>query len=159
MAILEYRARTAESPAHSGPDSRPALGVAGRVLLELDPRTLLENPLNPREELGDVSAEAASMRECGVLEPLIMVPVDHAVGDADGDGAVGERRYMVMCGHRRRAAAMEAGLATVPCDVRPEYAGRSSEQPADMLAENLHRRDLTAVEEAGGYAQLAMFEG
>ena len=149
MAILEYRARTAESPAHSGPDSRPALGVAGRVLLELDPRTLLENPLNPREELGDVSAEAASMRECGVLEPLIVVPVQ-----IDGDA-----RHMILFGHRRRAAAMEAGLATVPCDVRPEYAGRSSEQPADMLAENLHRRDLTAVEEAGGYAQLAMFEG
>jgi ParB family chromosome partitioning protein len=50
-------------------------------------------------------------------------------------------------------------LATVPCDVRPEYADRAPEQLADMLAENLHRRELSGVEEAGGYAQLSMFEG
>jgi ParB family chromosome partitioning protein len=121
------------------------------VLIDVDPRDLHENPLNPREDLGDLSAEAASMREIGVLQPLIVVPA--------ADDAGGQQRYMVLFGHRRRAAAIEAGLATVPCDVRPEYAGLSPEQLADMLAENLHRRDLTGVEEAGGYAQLAMFDG
>ena len=135
----------------------PVLAEAGRLLLELDPRDLLDNPLNPRDDLGDVSETAESMREVGVLEPLIVVPVD-SDGGAD-TGRPGRVRYMVMFGHRRRAAAIEAGLATVPCDVRPEYAGRSPEQLADMLAENLHRRDLSAVEEAGGYAQLAMFDG
>ena len=46
--------------------------------------------------------------------------------------------YMLIFGHRRRAAAVKAGLATVSCDVRAEYAGKSAEQIADMLAENLH---------------------
>jgi ParB/RepB/Spo0J family partition protein len=122
---------------------------AGRTLLELDPRELLDNPLNPRADVGDVSAEAASMRECGVLEPLIVVPVQ----------VDGRARHMVLFGHRRRAAAIEAGLPTVPCDVRPEYADRAPEQLADMLAENLHRQELSGVEEAGGYAQLSMFDG
>ncbi len=66
---------------------------------------------------------------------------------------------MLLFGHRRRAAAIEAGLATVPCDVRADYAGKSAEQIADMLAENLHRRDLTGLEEAAGYEQLSMFDG
>lgn len=122
------------------------MSVLGRLLFELDPRVLLDNPLNPRTELGDVSAEAASMRECGVLEPLIVVP-------APGN------KFMILRGHRRRVAAIEAGLATVPCDVRPEYVDLPPEQLADMLAENLHRQDLSALDEAGGYAQLAMFDG
>ena len=66
---------------------------------------------------------------------------------------------MLLFGHRRRAAAIEAGLATVPCDVRVEYAGKSAEQIADMLAENLHRRDLTNLEESAGYEELSMFDG
>ena len=54
-----------------------------------------------------------------------------------------------------------AGRVLLELDPRelPECAGLSPEQLADMLAENLHRRDLAGVEEAGGYAQLAMFDG
>ena len=46
----------------------------------------------------------------------------------------------------------------MPCIVRPEYAAQDAEQLVGMLAENLHRADLTAVEEAEGYAQLAAFD-
>jgi ParB family chromosome partitioning protein len=123
-----------------------SLAVAGRVLQELDPRQLIENPHNPRTEPGDLDQLTDSIRLVGVLEPLIVTP--------SGDGG-----HMLLFGHRRRAAAIEAGLATVPCDVREEYAGRSAEQIADMLAENLHRRDLTGLEEAAGYEQLSMFDG
>lgn len=140
MTVLYHPTR------HAGADPEPP---PGRALVQLDPRELLDNPLNPRADLGDVSAEAASMRECGVLEPLIVVPVE----------VDGEARHMILFGHRRRAAAIEAGLGTVPCDVRPEYADRLPEQLADMLVENLHRRELSGVEEAGGYAQLSMFDG
>jgi ParB-like chromosome segregation protein Spo0J len=128
-----------------------AAGVSspGRVLLELDPRQLQENPHNPRTDLGDLTELTeltASIRAVGVLEPLIVTPTD-------GGG------HLLLFGHRRRAAAIEAGLATVPCDVRADYAGKSAEQIADMLAENLHRRDLTGLEEAAGYEQLSMFDG
>jgi ParB family transcriptional regulator, chromosome partitioning protein len=111
----------------------------------LDPRPLIENPHNPRADLGDLTEMVQSIRESGVLEPLIVVPTD-------------EGGHMVMFGHRRRAAAIDAEQATVPCIVRPEYVGKTPEQIADMLAENLHRQDLTAVEEAEGYAQLAAFD-
>jgi len=45
------------------------LAVAGRVLLELDPRELAENPRNPRTDLGDLAELTASIAGCGVLEP------------------------------------------------------------------------------------------
>ena len=144
MTVIDHPART--SSPDPQPDSDPARpGTAGRVLLELDPRTLLENPRNPRTDLGDLAELVDNVRQVGVLEPLIVTPA--------------EGGHMVLFGHRRRAAAIEAGLARVPCDVRVEYAGRSPEQVADMLAENLHRRDLTGLEEAAGYAQLSAFEG
>ena len=41
----------------------------------------------------------------------------------------------------------------------PNTRDKSAEQIADMLAENLHRRDLTGLEEAAGYEQLSMFDG
>ena len=138
-------------PAPAGPaETDPAaaiVGVVGRVLLELDPRRLRDNPHNPRTDLGDLSELTASLAEAGVLEPLIVAP------DPDDPGA-----HVIVCGHRRRAAAVEAGLPAVPCDVREEYAGKTPEQVADMLSENLHRLDLTGLEEAAGYAQLAMFD-
>jgi ParB/RepB/Spo0J family partition protein len=141
---------------HPSPESQsepepavPGLAVVGRVLLELDPRLLQDNPANPRADLGDLGELTASIAESGVLEPLIVTP-----NDGEGPAA-----YVISFGHRRRAAAVGAGLATVPCDVRPEYAGRTPEQIVDMLAENLHRRDLTGMEEAAGYAQLSMFDG
>jgi ParB family transcriptional regulator, chromosome partitioning protein len=65
---------------------------------------------------------------------------------------------MVLFGHRRREAAIAAELAAVPCIVRADYTAKDAEQVADMLAENLHRADLTPVEEADGYAQLAAFD-
>lgn len=153
MSVIDHPTRTTRPEPDPEPtDPEPAaarLAAAGRVLLELDPRELAENPRNPRTDLGDLEELTASIAGAGVLEPLIVTP-----NEADEPAA-----YVVLFGHRRRAAAIAAGLATVPCDVRPEYAGNSPEQVADMLAENLHRHDLTGLEEAGGYAQLSMFDG
>lgn len=81
-------------------------------LLYLDPTVLIENPNNPRSSLGDLDELTASIREAGVLEPLIVVPRE--VG-----------AYMVQFGHRRRAAAIEAGVEAVPCWVRPDYVGKT----------------------------------
>lgn len=148
MTVIDHPTRAPEPDPADQPAPVVSLAVAGRVL-ELDPRQLEDNPANPRTELGDLSELTASIAEAGVLEPLIVAP-----NDADSSGA-----YVILFGHRRRAAAIEAGLATVPCDVRPEYTGRTPEQIVDMLAENLHRRDLSGLEEAGGYAQLSMFDG
>jgi ParB/RepB/Spo0J family partition protein len=115
------------------------------LITYLDPADLVPNPRNPRSHLGDLAELTTSIAQGGVLEPLIVAPSE--VGG-----------YLVLFGHRRRQAAIDAGLAAVPCVVRDDYTTRDAEQVADMLAENLHRQDLTAVEEADGYAQLAAFD-
>lgn len=115
------------------------------LITYLDPRELIPNPRNPRTDLGDLDELTASIRQGGVLEPLIVAPSQ--VGG-----------HMVLLGHRRREAAIAAELAAVPCIVRADYTTKDAEQLADILAENLHRADLTPVEEADGYAQLAAFD-
>jgi ParB/RepB/Spo0J family partition protein len=108
-------------------------------LLELLPLDKLHPaPDNPRAGLGDVAELAASIRAVGLAQPLLVTP----------DGAGG---YTVVAGHRRLAAAGEAGLADVPCVVRD----LTDEQRAElMLVENLQRADLTPLEEADAFARL-----
>ena len=101
----------------------------------LHPRELIPNPPQSATDLGDLVELTASIRQCRVLEPLIVAPSQ--VGG-----------HMVLFGYRRREAAIAAELAAVPCIVRADYTAKDAEQVADMLAENLHQADLTAVEEA-----------
>ena len=85
-----------------------------------------------------VAELAASVREIGVLQPVLVRPV-------------GEDRYQLIAGERRWRAARRAGLAVIPAIVRPTDDVASVEQ---ALVENLHRQDLTALEEAAAYQQL-----
>ena len=98
---------------------------------------LRPNPENPRAELGDVDELAESIRRFGILEPLVVSP----------DGA----SYLVVCGHRRVAAAKRVGLTEVPVVIRPMDG---AERELVALTENVHRRQLSPVEEAIAYARL-----
>jgi ParB family chromosome partitioning protein len=109
------------------------------TLVHLDPNSLLDHPANVRVELGDLDELAASIRQVGILEPLVVVPTD--------DG------HRIVTGHRRKAAAIAAELATVPCYERPDLVAKS-DQVVAMLIENLRRDGLTELEEARGYQQL-----
>ncbi|MGB8213725.1 MAG: ParB/RepB/Spo0J family partition protein [Anaerolineales bacterium] len=100
------------------------------------------NPRQPRslmhpEELKDLTA---SIREHGVLQPLIVTP-----GDTDG-------RYILIAGERRLQAARLAGLSSVPVLVR-----QATDQQRLELAiiENVQRSDLSPLEQAEAYRQLA----
>jgi ParB family chromosome partitioning protein len=84
--------------------------------------------------MGDLSELAASIREKGVLEPILVRPV-------------GTGRYQIIAGERRYRAALEAGLAEVPCVVRDASDAEAMEL---ALIENLQRKDLGAFEEAEG---------
>jgi ParB family chromosome partitioning protein len=97
------------------------------------------NPLQPRMELGDLEDLIASIKEKGVLEPLLVRPSQ--VGG----------RYMIISGERRFRAAREAGLREVPC-IEMDVDDRAVAEIA--LIENLQRKDLTAFEEADGLLAL-----
>ncbi|MDK3255267.1 ParB/RepB/Spo0J family partition protein [Blastococcus capsensis] len=116
-------------------------------LVWLDPSTLTIHPRNIRDDLSDLSGLATSIAAQGVLEALTVVP------HAKGDGTIG---HLLVAGHRRAAAALLAGVPSVPCVVRPDLAAEPDDLAGQarhvgaMLAENLHRAALTAVEEARG---------
>jgi ParB family chromosome partitioning protein len=100
---------------------------------------LAPNPNQPRTEFGDLSELVLSIKEKGVLEPLLVRPSD--VGG----------RYMIIAGERRYRASQEAGLTEVPCielDVDDKAVAEIS------LIENLQRKDLTPFEEADGLQAL-----
>jgi ParB family chromosome partitioning protein len=98
------------------------------------------NPNQPRVHFDEASlAElTASISAIGVLQPILVRP------DENG-------RYQLIAGERRWRAASRAGLQMVPAIVRVTDDVSSVEQ---ALVENLHRQDLTPLEEAAAYQQL-----
>ena len=98
------------------------------------------NPLQPRTRFDEeaMSSLASSIREVGVLQPILVRELD------DGD-------YELIAGERRWRAARRAGLQTIPVLVQSVSDVHSLEQ---ALVENLHREDLNPLEEAGAYQQL-----
>lgn len=96
---------------------------------------LYPHPDNPRRELGDLTALENSILERGVLQNLTVTP-------REGGG------YTVLGGHRRRAAAINAGLEALPCVVIEDIS--LADQIALMLCENMQRNELTLAEQAQG---------
>ncbi|SFD88215.1 ParB/RepB/Spo0J family partition protein [Blastococcus tunisiensis] len=152
-AGIEQRETEHVDPAGTGTTSAGMAEDSGRAhrLVWLDPRGLAVHPRNIRDDLGDLSGLADSIAAQGVLEALTVIPYIAA------DGTPG---HQLVAGHRRAAAAVLAGLTAVPCVLRPDLALDGNAADGDraaqaghvgaMLAENLHRRGLSAVEEARG---------
>ena len=111
---------------------------------------LLPHPDNPRKDVGDVSELAASIKEVGIMQNLTVVPwFDEKMNVSDED-----KKYRVIIGHRRLAAAKEAGLDALPCAV---VNMTPKEQISVMLLENMQRKDLTLYEEAQGMQMMMNF--
>ena len=115
--------------------ARPGGVAIGRLVPIED---LMANPHQPRQAMGDLSELVASVREKGILEPILVRPMGG--------------RFQIIAGERRYRAAIEAGLAEVPCVVREASDAEVMEL---ALIENLQRRDLSAFEEADGLRVLA----
>ena len=98
------------------------------------------NPDQPRKALGDLRELTDSIKEKGVLEPLLVrfVPRDDC--------------YHIISGERRYHASRAAGLREVPCI---EKIADDAETLELALIENLQRKDLTPFEEADGVQALA----
>jgi ParB family chromosome partitioning protein len=107
-------------------------------LLYLDPQQLETDPDGVREDPGDVAGLAATIAERGLLQPLGVVDL-------------GNGRYRVVYGGRRRAAALHLGMEQVPCVV---LASDDPDLLLRQLIENVQRQDLNDVEQARAYARL-----
>jgi len=138
-------------------DHRPRLGrglaaligdaneepTAGRGAPRKAPIEFLRpNPRNPRKAFREDELDelAASIRERGVIQPVIVRPVPR-VADS----------YEIIAGERRWRAAQRAGLHDIPIVVI-DVSDREALELA--IVENVQRADLNALEEANGYAQL-----
>ena len=108
--------------------------VVGRMI-DLDQIT--PNPEQPRKDMGDLESLTASIREQGVIEPLIVNKVD--------------KGYVIISGERRFHASNAAGLEKVPCIVKNLDRNQILEI---ALVENLQRKDLHPFEEADGLKAL-----
>lgn len=120
------------------PGGSSAVSEAGVAQVALD--SIQRNPRQPRQNFKESELEelAASIREHGVIQPLIVAPA------AGG-------RYTLIAGERRWQAARRAGLRTVPVVVR----NASDQQLLELaLIENVQRADLNAIEEAEAYHSL-----
>lgn len=118
--------------------------VPGATYAEVPVTAIRPNPKQPRSvfDEDDMSELVHSIREIGVLQPIVVRPVD------DGEDGV---RYELIMGERRWRATQEAWFDTIPAIIK------ETEDDAllrDALLENLHRSQLNALEEAAAYQQL-----
>lgn len=136
----------APAPAPAPVDGADAAEASefGAVYREIDPDQIDPNPRQPRQVFDEeaLSELVHSIREFGVMQPIVV----RAVQTADGT-----TRYQLVMGERRWRATQQAGLATIPAIVR-ETADDSMLR--DALLENIHRAQLNPLEEAAAYQQL-----
>ena len=111
------------------------------------------DPKQPRTTMGDLDDLVLSIRDKGILEPILVRPLPGLDGIDGGEAGF---LYRIISGERRYRAAQEAGLYEVPAiemDVTDEEALEIA------LIENLQRKDLTPFEEAEGYRMLGESHG
>lgn len=142
-------------PAVTAPDNTVAAAGAPAALPLAG---LVPHPRNPRTGLGDLAEIIASIAANGVFEPLVVLTraAYETAADADADTmrpGDGSWTHVIVMGHRRAAAARDAGLESVPAVVRDDLAGAKA--LAAMIAENRHREDLDPLSEAETMNELA----
>ena len=121
--------------------SRGRAGPPEGDQVELPIDKIKPGPLNPRQSFspGELEELANSIREKGLVQPLVVRPMEDGI------------HYEIVAGERRWRAAQMAGLHRLPTVIRS-----LTDQEALELAiiENVQRTDLNAIEEAGGYQEL-----
>jgi ParB family chromosome partitioning protein len=112
---------------------------AANGLLEIPIQGVTPNPKQPRTRFDDetIDSLAASIREVGVLQPIV---VRRATGG-----------YELIAGERRLRAAKKAGLATIPAVVRDS---EDADTLREAIIENIHREDLGPIELADAFRAL-----
>ncbi len=132
------------APAKKAPTAAPVVesapqAIAGLTFAELKISQIVPNPRQPRQVFDDEAlAELVhSIQEIGLLQPIVVRPT------ASG--------YEIVAGERRFRASKKAGFKTIPALIRETP---DNELLRDALLENLHRAQLSPLEEAAAYQQL-----
>ncbi len=139
-------------PAQPRSTLRTVVGATERRLagaMEIPVEQVTPDPGQPRrdwthgEGAQRLEELAASIREFGVLQPLLV--------REEGTLADGRQRYAIIAGERRHTAATRIGLATVPVIVRGDEA---TQVRILQLIENVQRQDLSPLDEGRAYQEL-----
>ncbi len=119
-------------------ETTPSPQAANLLMLRAD--QVRPNRYQPRTDIDDASLEElkASIKRQGVLEPIVVRPVAHGI-------------YELVAGERRLQASRALGITDVPAIVKTLS---DQEALAYALVENVQRKDLNPMDEAGGYARL-----
>ena len=122
---------------------RPGDGADARTARKAPIETLQPGRHQPRRHFAEAEIEelAGSIRELGILQPLLVRPMDDPPGG-----------HEIIAGERRWRAAQRAGLHEVPVIERQLTDAEALEI---ALVENLQREDLSPIDEAQGYKRLA----
>lgn len=115
-----------------------------RRLTEIPVDLISPNPTQPRRHFdeGELDDLAASISEVGIIQPVVVLAV--------------ESGYELVVGERRLRAAKKAGLSTIPAIITEADPG---EQQILALVENIHRSNLSAVEEAASLQAIMVRSG
>lgn len=95
---------------------------------------------NPRQQLTDIDDLALSIRETGLMQPIVVQKIP------------GRGGYQIIAGHRRYAAVRKLGWAKIPALIRRDLL--PDEELLAMLVENGQRADLDPIEEARAFSRL-----
>lgn len=139
-----------QTPPPAAPSRRPATPAAavngsaaidGTLTTELPIDRIHDHTANIRDAVGDITDLAASIRAHGLLQPVTVRPHPDK-----------PRHYQLLAGHRRRAAALEAGLTTLPAVIRHDVDDATAVEL--MIVENVQRTDLGPIEKAEAFGRL-----
>jgi ParB family chromosome partitioning protein len=121
------------------------VSVPGARLANLSPSDIVPNASQPRKNFiaEDLEELVVSIREVGVLQPIVVRPIAGAPKDGP--------QYELIMGERRLRASKQLGLDSIPAVIKNTA---DEAMLRDALLENLHRSNLNPLEEASAYQQL-----
>ena len=136
MASLKQR--LAEASTDSGVQAEALLKEGAERFARIPVEFIEPDPDQPRKSVGNIEELKLSISEHGIIQPIVVSPY-------------GESAFRIIAGERRFTAARELGLKDVPAIIRTVEAHRRLEV---QLIENIHRQELSPLEEAFAYQRL-----
>ncbi|MFJ5804059.1 ParB/RepB/Spo0J family partition protein [Streptomyces decoyicus] len=139
----------------------PTAGTGEAPPPELPLKLISENPDNPREKVGDVTDLVATLKEIGLVQAITIATVEAYLRtrpDRAKDLQPGAE-YVVVDGHRRHAAAREAGFRSIKYTINDDFVATDERLLEAAFVANLQRENLSDLEEAAALEKLVEHYG